>query len=183
MSRGGAPRKQGKRERNGRIAREPVHMVRETVAVQRCKAMGWSPTLDNQKKAASATYGTKHGQLFGTGKISADEYAAAELFQQRDHTYRSVRGMPRPTISAANIEGSTGGTSADLDPEEQRKISEAASSALEDVRRALLDANAIMSATTLVIMQEDIDEFALPSLKRGLQSVFNACIQGQRKAG
>lgn len=186
----GRPRKiDAERYPSGQTKHVPVHLVRETVAIQRCKAMGWKPTLENQKKAASATYGTTHGRLYGTigpdkkRLLSADQYAAAELYQKRDHAYRSIKGLPRATISAQNIEGDGGGTTPEGDPEEIRKQCDAASSALEDVRRALLDVNAVMSTTTLVILQQEVDEFALPSVQRGLQSVFNACVQGQRKAG
>ena len=181
MSRGGRPRKQGKREKSGRVAREPVHKIRETVATQRCLAMGWQPTMDNQKKAASATFGTAHGRLFGRGKITADQYAAAELFQRRDCTYRSAKGLPMATVSAQNIEGSSSGTPQELDEEEARERADAAASALRDVQRALIDVHAIASVTTLVVQQDDVDDFALDSVRRGLQAVFNLCVQGQRK--
>ena len=177
-------RGKGKREPNGRLQREPVHAIRETVALQRCRAMGWKPTLDNQKKAASATYGTAHGILLGRGWINMDQYHAAEHAFKVDSEYRSIKELPRSTVSAVNLEGGGGHVEPEPNSDSLRKKVEIAASRLADVNAALIEAKALSTVMTLVIHQQDIDEFAAPIAVRGLQMVFNQIVQPQRrKAG
>lgn len=169
----GRPRKQSPREPNGRPQRETVFEITKTVGVQRCVEMGWKPTDANIKKAVKASHGTIQGKLLGMGLLSSDEANAADLYQIRDARYRSIRGLAKPTISAADLSENKAGSSED--PDEQKIMT--VRSEYEDVQRVVKDCRAEVVAMSAIVRQEMPEPHDVPRLQKCLLQIHRIIVQ------
>ena len=189
----GRPRKGGAREPNGQLRRNvgtnaEVMKIRDTVAIQRCKLMGWGKqgkhgwiaTEAERLEAVQPAYGTVQGRLHKRRLLTLDQLTAANAYYKAEGRYRAVEGLPPLEAPATDIFSGGGAAPDPFDVDEEAVAN--VKSTRADYVRLLKDAHGLTTAMYAILRQREITDENLPALRRGLDAVFNGMIAKQRVA-
>lgn len=110
----GRPRKQGRRERNGRPKRRPASetdwQTIEPVLRRRCAELGLRPTLENMRSVRGQEGGTPWGKLWIKDEITRRQHDAARWYAEARARYLRAIAAPKETPSCSSY-GDTRGRS------------------------------------------------------------------------
>lgn len=177
----GRPRKDGPRQPNGqpsRISQERQEEAQRTVALGRCRIMGWEPTAENVKRALADHMGCTAGRAIDhePAEARAELWAAIKRIGQTFARYWQAIGAPPPYAKAAMLAylpeptGSDGVEASRWDDRSEQERVRAAADAMMHMEGRLRVAGAAAEVKAVVLHDADVQDYE--RFVRGLKAAL-----------
>lgn len=178
----GRPRKQGKRERNGRIKRDGIKSqelsIMEPTLQFRCREMGWPLTQGNLRRVRSDHFCCQAGRAIDRQGYDKDLWEAAKHIFMVKTRYRKAIGAPNPNPKGMSIvmepermeSGAIGEHSA-AEPLSEDEIVMRATKAFMTLEHWLGAVAKLARSETLRVVVEDEEPKDIAGLMAGLRVV------------